>query len=190
MCSINPDRGCARNRNRVIRHEEENGCERRSAEQERDREEGFALIAALMAVWVLTALGILVFTVTTQDVRISSRTVGEKKAFSAAESGISWLAENFDPGTLSASAVSNRVVDPNNPGLIDTRSTFSISPPAVPTSGPATLITPGYSIGGGEVWGQTLYVATVNGRNANYNSSIDVQVGLGYGPVDLTTVYR
>ena len=63
-------------------------------------EKGFALIASLLALWILAALGILVFTVTTQDVRISSKTVGEKKAFLAAESGVSWLTQNFNPANL------------------------------------------------------------------------------------------
>ena len=45
------------------------------------RDSGFALIAALLAVWILTAVGLLVFTVTTQDVRISSRMVGKRKPF-------------------------------------------------------------------------------------------------------------
>ena len=40
------------------------------------RDSGFALIAALLAIWILTAFGLLVFTVTTQDVRISSRMAG------------------------------------------------------------------------------------------------------------------
>ena len=60
-------------------------------------EEGFALIAALLAIWILTALGMLVFSVTTQDVRVSSRTLGERKAFTGAQSGIHWLTQNFDP---------------------------------------------------------------------------------------------
>ncbi len=154
-------------------------------------EKGFALIAALMAIWILAALGVLVFTVTTRDVRISSRTVGEKKAFSAAESGISWLAENFDPTNLDGSTVSTpKRIDQDNPTQIDPNSTFTIATPQAPNTGPAALAAPGYSIGGGEVWGQTRHIASVTGRNSNYNSRIDINVGLGYGPVDLTTIYR
>ena len=59
--------------------------------EKRQAEKGFVLVAALMAVFLLVALGVLVFTVTTQDVRISSRYIGEKKAFSAAESAIGGL---------------------------------------------------------------------------------------------------
>ena len=153
-------------------------------------EKGFALIASLLALWILAALGILVFTVTTQDVRISSKTVGEKKAFLAAESGIGWLVQNFNPTNLAASAVTNQHVDYGsstsiNQALIDQNTNFSVSQPQVPTSGPAALPSPGYEIGGGEVWGQSRYVATVTGNNSNYNTTIPIQVGIGYGPVDI-----
>ena len=151
---------------------------------------GFALIAVLIALAILTALGILVFTLSTQDVRISSKTVGEKKAFSAAESGIGWLAQNFDPANLGASAVTDKAIDDTYTTLIDPHSTFSISVPAVPTSGPPALPSPGYAVGGSEVWGQTRHVAQVTGKNTNYTSRIDIEAGLGYGPVDITTLYR
>ena len=163
----------------------------------RQAERGFALIASLLALWILAALGILVFTVTTQDVRISSKTVGEKKAFLAAESGIGWLVGNFNPANLGGSTplVTNQHVDygsstPINQALIDKNTNFSVSPVTAPTNGPAALPSPGYEIGGGEVWGQTRYVATVTGNNTNYNTTIPIQVGIGYGPVDITTLYR
>ena len=153
-------------------------------------EKGFALIASLLALWILAALGILVFTVTTQDVRISSKTVGEKKAFLAAESGVSWLAQNFNPANLSASAVSSKLIDDSHPTLIDPKSTFSVTTPTVPSTGPSSMPVPGYEIGGGEVWGQTRHTATITGRNTNYNTNIPLEVGIGYGPIDITTIYR
>jgi hypothetical protein len=160
-------------------------------------EKGFALIASLMALWILAALGILVFTVTTQDVRVSSKTVGEKKAFLAAESGIGWLVQNFNPANVGGSAplVTNQHVDygsttPPDQSLIDQNTNFSVSQPQPPNSGPAALPSPGYEIGGGEVWGQTRYVSTVTGKNTNYNTTIPIEVGIGYGPVDITTLYR
>ena len=149
-------------------------------------EGGFALIAALMAIWILTALGLLVFTVTIQDVRISSRTVGEKKAFYAAESGISWLTQNFNPIDLGASAVSNVVVDM----ATDPDTQYSIPAPSIPTSGPAAVPYPGFSMGGGEMWGQSRFVGNVSGTNARYSSNVQVGIGVGYGPVDVSTVYR
>ena len=43
-------------------------------------EKGFAIVAAIMAILVLTAVGVLVFALSTQDIRVSGRLVGEKKA--------------------------------------------------------------------------------------------------------------
>jgi Tfp pilus assembly protein PilX len=153
-------------------------------------EKGFALIATLMAMWILAALGVLVFTVTTQDVRVSSKTVGEKKAFLTAESGIGWTLQNFNPGNLPATAVSNKAVDASRPTLTDPKSVFDVSTPASPKSGPASLPSPGFAIGGGEVWGQVRYVSVVTGKNTSYNTTIPIEVGIGYGPVDITTIYR
>jgi len=149
-------------------------------------EEGFALIAALLAVWILTALGMLVFSVTTQDVRVSSRTVGERKAFSGAESGIHWLTQNFNPANPTGVVVSNIAVDSNT----DAYTQYTITAPTNPTTGPAALPYPGFSIGGGEIWGQTRHLASVIGTNTNYNSNVQIDVGIGYGPVDITTIYR
>jgi hypothetical protein len=160
---------------------------------------GFALIAALLAIFFLTALGLVVFTVSTRDVRISSRVVGEKKAFSAAEAGIHQLSQNFNPETpetLSASIKSvTQVVDLNNDpdtGYTISEKFIDFNPgaPFRPTSGPATVPLPGYAIGGGQVWGQERYMAQVTGVNTRYQSNAQIDVGLGFGPVEITTAYR
>lgn len=144
------------------------------------------MIAALLTAWVLAALGILVFTVSTQDVRISSRFLGEKKAFSAAESGVSSLAQSFNPANLGSAAVTNVVVN----GTIDPDSRYSVLPPTSPTTGPSAIPSAGYGIGGGETWGQTRYNTTVTGENTRYASRLEINVGMGYGPVEITTNYR
>lgn len=150
------------------------------------KQNGFALIAALLTIWVLTAVGILVFTVSTQDIRISGRLVGEKKAFAAAEAGIHSLTQTLDPANLSASAVSNVQVDSTN----DPDSRYTIGTPARPTSGPSTVPLPGYAIGGGQQWGQERFIARVTGTNTRYNSMVQIDVGVGYGPVEISTLYR
>jgi hypothetical protein len=156
----------------------------------RPGEEGFALIAALLVFWVLTALGMLVFSVTTQDVRVSSRTVGERKAFSAAESGIHVLTQNFDPAIPNNSAVSGVVVDSS--GDPNTRYTIGPSvdnngnPTWNPTSGPGGVPIPGFEPN----WGRRRFLARVTGTNTAYNSSAQIDTGIGYGPVDITTLYR
>jgi len=157
----------------------------------RQGEDGFALIAALLAVWLLTALGILAFAVTTQDIRTSSRTVGERKAFSAAESGINWLTQNFNPANPGNSAVSAVVVDSTSQGDPKTQYTIAAPPTGwVPTTGPGVVPVAGYAMGGGEVWGRQRFLAQVTGMNTAYNSTVQMNVGVGFGPVDISTMYR
>ena len=151
-------------------------------------ESGFALIAALLAIWVLTAVGVLVFTISTQDVRVSSRMVGEKKAFFATEAGIHSLTQGFDPLNLSDATKYDRDFYVNT-GL-DAHTRYRIGPPQVPTSGPSFVPLIGHAVGGQQQWGSTRFVTTVTGSNTNYNSTVQVDVGVGYGPVDNTSVYR
>jgi Tfp pilus assembly protein PilX len=159
-------------------------------------EEGFAFIAALLAIWILTALGMLVFTVTTQDVRVSSRMLGERKAFSAVESGISWLMQNFNPANPGNSVVSNVVASSTG----DPNTQYGIGPAYsdgtwIPKTGPTAVPVSGYAMGGGETWGRQRFLAQVSGTNTAYNTSssqlnVQVNVGIGYGPVDISTSYR
>ena len=157
---------------------------------ERKGQEGFALIAALLVFWILTALGMLVFSMTTQDVRVSSRTVGERKAFSGAESGLNYLIQNFDWANSSnyTTSADGVVVDATADG--DPRTKYAIQAASVPASGPAGVPIPGYSIGGGETWGRQRYTVSVKGMNTAYKSTMQINVGVGYGPVDISTVYR
>jgi len=148
--------------------------------------EGFALVAAMMAILILTAVGLLAFAVSTQDIRISGRLVGEKKAVSAAETGANFLCQNFDPSNLNASAVSNVPVDLTN----DPASQFTIGTPARPTTGAPIVPMTGYSQSGGQQWGQARFDAPVTGANTRYLSNVQVNLGIGYGPVEMTTTYR
>jgi len=151
---------------------------------EKGKESGFALIAALLSLWILTAVGVLVFTVTTQDVRISSRMVGEKKAFLATEAGVHQLAAGFDPLNLSDTAKYN--INFQVDAGLDPGAVYRIGTPAIPTRGPASISMPGYS----QSWGSNRFVSTVTGMNNNYQSSVQVAVGVGFGPVEITTAYR
>ena len=149
------------------------------------RDSGFALIAALLAIWILTAVGLLVFTVTTQDVRISSRMVGEKKAFYATEAGIHSLTQLFDPLNLSKAAKAGVTVDAR-----DSSSRYTIGAPTVPINGPASIPIVGYSAGGGQQWGTSRFVGRVTGVNTKYGSTVQVDVGVGFGPVETSTGHR
>ena len=72
---------------------------------------GFALVTAILAIMILMALGFLAISVTTGDLKITSRVVGEKKALSAAETGIHRLMQNFDPENMAAAQVTNEQVN-------------------------------------------------------------------------------
>ncbi|MDD5167438.1 MAG: hypothetical protein PHN75_01360 [Syntrophales bacterium] len=147
-------------------------------------ERGFALVTAIIACVVLFALAMLVIQFSTGDLRVSARSVGDKKASLSAETGIQNLMLNFDPS--SPAAASNVQVDSaNDPGSI-----YSYTAPSVPASGPASLPLTGYSIGGGQSWGQTRFESTVTGQNTRYGTSVQIGIGLGYGPVEITTMSR
>jgi Tfp pilus assembly protein PilX len=149
-------------------------------------ERGFALIAALLANLILLAVGIIAINLSTQDIRISMTMVGEKKAMAAAESGIHALTQNFDPGNLTGSALTNVQVDASN----DPNSRYTVAAPTPPTTGPTVLPMAGYSIGGGQMWGQERFDTTVTGTNTAYNATVRIDIGLGFGPIEITTMYR
>jgi len=146
---------------------------------------GFALITAILAVMILMALGFLAISVTTGDLKITSRVVGEKKALSAAETGIHRLMQNFDPASMTGSEVTAQVDASTDPA-----SRYTISNVGRATSGPDMLPMTGYAIGGGQQWGQRRYVGSVTGVNTNYNSSATIDVGMGYGPIEISTMSR
>jgi Tfp pilus assembly protein PilX len=62
----------------------------------KNSESGFVLIAALMGIIILLAVGFLALTITTGDMKIASRLIGERKAFSAAETGVHELCRIFN----------------------------------------------------------------------------------------------
>ena len=155
----------------------------------RRRKRGFALVTALIATIIILALGILVIQLSTQDLRSGAATVGEKKALSAADTGIHQLMRDFDPqatGGVSGFAATDVVVDATNaPG-----DQYTIGAPASPTSGPAFLPMPGYSIGGGQTWGQKRFNVDVTGENIRYDTEVQIGVGIGYGPIEISTMSR
>ena len=144
------------------------------------------LVTAIMACLILFALAILVINLSTSDLRVSSQNVGEKKALSAAETGIHRMIQNFDPQNLAASAANSVQVDPAN----DPASVYTIHTPVTPTDGPVFLPMIGYSIGGGQTWGQRRFVVNVDGRNTAYDTRMTISTGVGYGPVEISTMYK
>ena len=152
----------------------------------KSRQKGFALVVALIANLILLAAGILAINLTTQDLRISTRYVGDKKALAAAESGIHVMTMNFNPENLAAVTVANVQTNP----AIDPDTRYTIGTPSPPATGSAMIPMAGYSIGGGQVWGQTRYDVAVTGSNTAHQTSVTINVGVGYGPIEMTTMSR
>ncbi len=147
----------------------------------RRREHGFALIAAILANLILLAVGFMAITLSTQDLRISMKVVGDKKAMSAAEAATQWLLMHFDPRNPESVTRSNCPLTDLAGGL-EPRSRFSISQPVPPTVGPAHLALTGYDMAS-TPWILVRYDVTVTGRNEDYRTGVTIETGLGYGPV-------
>jgi Tfp pilus assembly protein PilX len=136
-------------------------------------QKGFALVTAIIACVILFALAMLIINLSTGDLRVSVRSVGEKKAMSAAETGIHQLMRNFNDQNPAASAAANVPVDAAN----DPTTVYSVATPVALNPFFATM--PGY----GPEWAMARFATTITGGNTNYNATVTVNVGFGYGPV-------
>ncbi len=148
-----------------------------------ENERGFAFIAALLAMLLLVSLSVLIFALTTRDMRITVKLVGQKKAFSAAEAGMQWLLQNNDPAKAAQNTPPACKDDPKSfeASAADTSSCFSFAP--LP-SGQAvirseSILVYGYSTDFVLVPSEMQIIGT----NTRYMSRVSVNVGIGYGPV-------
>ncbi len=140
----------------------------------KNSEAGFALIAAIMASLILLALGLLVYSLSTQDIRVSGKIVGDKRALSAAEEGIHSIPLTFDYNTATTTAV------PVNQNRADGMSNYSIIYPArLPTLQPESVPDPtgGYDA---KKWALKRYNLDVIGSNTAYNTQARIRVEIGY----------
>jgi len=150
------------------------------------QENGFALIAALLANLILLAVGVLAVNLSSGDIRVSMRAVGDKKALNAAETGVHELSRLFDPATANTVfPVDYRSLS----GGHDSTTQYRIEAPG-PAPGAVTLQLSGYDMGGAQKWGQSRYSATVTGKNTAFNTSVTVDVEFGYGPIEISTMSR
>ena len=130
-------------------------------------EGGFVLIAALMAVMILMAVGFLALTVTSQDILISSRLVGERKALSAAEAGAQQVCVQLNP--TAPAAISLTYVDLNMDPSTYYTTTVPVQNATMPTTPVAgSNLTQGY-VG-------SVYDTTVTGSEASHNSSVSIAI--------------
>jgi hypothetical protein len=148
-----------------------------------NNEQGFVLLAAIIACLILLAIGMLVINMSTGNLIGSSVNIGTKKAQSATESGVHRLVENFqntsETWTL-ANGYSQNVGCNGDPagfawqsitGGADSHSQYAV---CLPTQNRPPLTLNGYA-------GTALciYDISVAGRNTSYNSLNIVDVGMG-----------
>jgi hypothetical protein len=136
-------------------------------------QDGFALLAAIMAVMIMIAVGFFALTVTSQDIRISSRLIGERKAFSAAEAGVNEVSRTLNPQSLAA--ISGKKIDATR----DPSAEFDASIPIRDTAHP-TLIIPGSDLS--KAYAGAIFRTTVTGRDTTYNTESTIDVGVAYAP--------
>lgn len=136
-------------------------------------QDGFVLIAALMAVMILLAVGFFALTVTTQDIRVSSRLVGERKAMSAAEAGVNEICRSIDPANTAA--ISNQKIDNTN----DPTAEFDATAPVHNATYP-TLQIPGFDLT--KAYAGAVFNTTVTGRDTSYGSEAGIDVGVLIAP--------
>jgi Tfp pilus assembly protein PilX len=158
-------------------------------------EKGFALIAAILACVILMAVGILVINMSTGDLRSSAITVGDKKALAATESAVHRLVQDFSPDSTTWTAANNYTTNctATTPTYIwraiafgvDAHTQYAVCAPTLSSQPPVAL--PGYALG---EWAMMRYDGKVVGKNTSYNSSITVDIGIGYGPVSVGTASR
>lgn len=127
-------------------------------------EGGFVLIAAIIACVMLMALALLAMNLSTGDLRTTSSVVGEKRAFSAAESGVHQFCHDFDPSMLIA--VNGQAVGNDN-SLV-----FGYTAPQL--IGERSL--PGYDASRKAA----VFETTVTGRDTRSRASVSITVGTAY----------
>jgi hypothetical protein len=138
----------------------------------KNSEAGFALIAAIMACLILLALGMLVISLSTQDIRVSTKIVGEKRALAAAYTGINSLLQAHDQ------LANDAATDPGPFYRPDVVSNYRIKYPAKNPSGnskvPSKRPWPGNS---DYEW--KLRNIDVVGINTEYNTQVTIGVWVG-----------
>ncbi len=130
-------------------------------------QDGFVLVAAVMALMIFIAVGFYALTVTTQDLRVSASLVGERKAFSAAEAGVNMIMNMLDTSS-NLTTISGQKVDPTN----DPKAEFSAF--ITRDTENSEIWLPGYS----QSFKSASFRASVTGRDTGYGSRVRISVGM------------
>lgn len=131
-------------------------------------EGGFVLIAALMGIMILLAVGYFALSVTTSDLRVASRLAGERKAFSAAETGIHALCQVSD---LSTSTTLSGFVDATGDPTVKYSATNPVRNGTIPD-----IPMPGEDLSKGMK--STLFDTVVTGEDTAYGSKAEIAIGI------------
>lgn len=147
-------------------------------------ENGFILIAAIMAVMIIMAVSFFILATGTEDVQISTRLVGERKAMSAAEACVHQVCINLNPGLLAAGGLAQ--VDPiRDPTISCTYNLPHVPTPPADTT-PATIPLPGFDMS--KAYVGAVYITTVTGTyrpsifSSSYDASVTVEIGTVFSP--------
>ena len=132
-------------------------------------EGGFVLILALIGIMILMAIGYFALTVSTQDLMIASRLVGERKAFSAAEAGAHVLCSTYNTVTPASNDTTDTAVDSANDPKAFYNVTGSGELAGLPNTCPKAFSSD---------WSCRNYGSTVTGKNNAYGSQVSIAVGV------------
>jgi Tfp pilus assembly protein PilX len=151
-------------------------------------EKGFAFIVALLLTLLLTALGVLVFTLTTRDIRSAVKMTGEKYAMNNAEICINRL--NYTLNTLRGNIPDNYQL--LNFAIGATGDECSIllgtASPTFLVSGLTEAGTQISTSGAGSSASRSIVIPKqAIGRNNNYGSQMVVDFATAYGPLPNTS---
>jgi Tfp pilus assembly protein PilX len=153
-------------------------------------EQGFVLLTAIIGIMIVIAAGYFALTLTSKDVRISSQLVGERKALSAAESGIHVFstrmdvtmvneinlnAHTLDRAGIMASSANNAIDAVNDPNI-----RFDTAAVNYNRKGDASGYSQNEAVPGS--FKALIYQTDITGRDQSYGSRKDIRVQVIYGP--------
>ena len=147
-------------------------CSVRNIQDKIKSEKGFVLIVALMAALIMAAVGFFALTVTSQDVKVVRRVIGERRALSAAESGVHLVLQQLNP--MSPLNYSGQIDAVNDPGL-----RFTTSVPQRNANMP-TMSMPGFDMA--KAYIGAVFDTVVTGQDDTYGTTARIAVGSAYAP--------
>jgi hypothetical protein len=135
-------------------------------------EKGFVLIIALMATLILVAVGFFALTVTSQDVKVVRRVIGERRALSAAEAGVHLVLVQLNP--MTPATYSGQIDPVNDPGI-----RYTTTVPQRNANMP-TISMPGFDLS--KAYVGAVFDTVVTGQDDTYGTAARIAIGSAYAP--------